>query len=137
EETNMKVGCCRWVSWCGLALGAAIPARAVDFGQIDDFQDGTAMAWDEGIVSPNRPTNVANGGPAGAGDAYLRNVSTGGVGGSGSRQVMFNRSQWTGDFGAAGVTRIEGDLANFGTTPLSIRVALKGPMGSWYVSTDA
>jgi hypothetical protein len=137
----MRIGRCRiaavavpLVSCCG--WGAAPARAAVTFGQIDTFQDGTAMDWDEGIVSPNRPTNVPTGGPAGAGDAYLRNVSTGGLGGSGSHQVMFNRSQWTGDYAAAGVTRVEGDLANFGTTPLVIRVAVKGPGGSWYGSND-
>jgi hypothetical protein len=56
--------------------------------------------------------------------------------GSGSHQVMFDRARWTGDFEATGVTRVEADLANFGATPLAIRVAIKGQSLTWWGSTD-
>jgi hypothetical protein len=102
--------------------GAARPARAVVFGQLDDFQSGT-VGWSEGFSSPNPPTTVADGGPQGAGDAYLRDVAGGGFG-AGSRQVMFNQAQWAGDYNAAGVTRVTGWAANFGTSPLHLRLAL-------------
>ena len=102
--------------------GAARPARAVVFGQRDDFESGT-MGWAEGFSSPNPPTTVDDGGPQGAGDAYLRDVASGGFG-PGSRQVMFNQAQWAGDYNAAGVTRVTGWAANFGTTPLHLRLAL-------------
>jgi hypothetical protein len=119
-----------------LAAGAVAPRAVADitFGQVDDFEDGTPAGWSEGFPSQNPPTNVATGGPGGAGDHYLQNVSAGI--GSGSHQVMFDRSRWTGDFGTAGVTRVEADLANFGATPLAIRVAIKGQSLTWWSSTD-
>ncbi|PWB73274.1 MAG: hypothetical protein C3F15_10055, partial [Holophagae bacterium] len=83
-----------------LAMATAVPAWAVDPLQVDDFEDGTTMGWEEGAPSPNPPVNVADGGPGGAGDAYLENTSSGGTG-AGSRMVMFNNAQWTGDYVAA------------------------------------
>ena len=136
------------VIWCatGVSLaGAALGARAqVTFGQIDDFQDGTNMGWDEGSASINPPTNEPSGGPAGANDRYLRNVSSGG-GGAGSRMVMLNfavppspSSHWDGDYNAAGITRLEAQMANFGETTLHMRVnILGGASFSRYGSTDA
>src|SRR2546421_7369692 len=59
------------------------------------------------------------------------------MGGAGSRQVMFNASQWTGNYIAAGVTRINAMLANFGSTTLYMRIALQGGPGfSQYGSTN-
>ncbi|HSV14264.1 MAG TPA: hypothetical protein VLI90_08390 [Tepidisphaeraceae bacterium] len=124
---------------CGLLASALIaPAHAtVTFAQLDDFQDGTTMGWQQGFQATNPPANVATGGPAGAGDRYLQNISTGGFGAS-SRQVMFNNAQWTGDFFHAGVTRINAMLANFGSTTLSMRVAMQGGTNfSEYSSTNA
>ena len=117
-------------------IGAA-QARAVTYGQLDNFQDGTTMGWSEGAVSPNPPTNVANGGPLGAGDRYLQNISAGGFG-AGSRLVEFNQLQWTGDYSAAGVTAIEADLINLGPTTLNVRLALGGgSFSTRYGSTTA
>lgn len=110
-------------------------ATAVVFGQVDDFQSGTALDWREGLVSPNPPENVATGGPRGGGDGFLRNVSTGSFG-AGGRQIMFNKAQWTGDYNAAGVARVSGWFANFGATPLLIRLALEGSF-TRFGSTDA
>jgi hypothetical protein len=111
------IGCAGFFVWC------ATPARAaVVFGQVDDFQDGTTMGWSEGASTPNEPAN-ASGGPGGAQDLYVRNVSSGGIGGAGSKQVMFNGAQWAGDYNAAGVTRVSGWAANFGGTTLHLRVA--------------
>ena len=118
---------------------ASAPVHAITIGQLDDFQDGTTMNWTEGAPSPNQPVNVSSGGPANVGDSYLDNVSTGG-GGPGSQMIMFNRTQWTGDYTAAGVARIAMDLANFGSGSLSIRIAvgdLGGDQGTWYTSTDS
>src|SRR5215468_3493420 len=100
-------------------------ASAVTFGQKDDFQDGTTMGWVEGVPSPNPPTNVANGGPGGAGDRYVQNVASGGAG-AGSKQIMFNQAQWAGNYVAAHVTQVDGLFANFGTTTLSVRFAIEG-----------
>jgi hypothetical protein len=101
-----------------------VPAyAAITFGQLDNFQDGTTQGWDEGAASPNPPANVADGGPRGAGDAYLQNVS-GGVGGAGGKMVMFSGSQWAGNYNAAGVTQIDASVANLGAEPLFMRLAV-------------
>jgi hypothetical protein len=105
------------------ALAASVPAQgAVTFGQLDDFQNGSTMGWDKGDASTTPPTNVAAGGPRGEGDRFLQNVSEGF--GPGSRQVILNKTQWAGDYNVAGVTRVDASLANFGTTPLFMRLAL-------------
>jgi len=110
---------------------------SITLGQVDDFQDGTVMGWVEGIVSPNAPTNVASGGPAGVGDRYLQNIASGPPSGAGSKQIMYNQSQWTGDYLAAGVTQIEAMMANFGATDLYIRLAVEGNFFERYASTTA
>lgn len=121
---------------CVLVGLMASPALAdIANGQVDDFEDGTVMGWSEGTGSPNQPVNVANGGPSGTGDNYLENFSAGG-GGPGSRQVMYNRDQWTGDYLDAGVTSIEADLANFGNVSLYVRIALEGAAGEQYASSN-
>ena len=103
--------------------GGSRATAAITFGQLDDFQNGTVMSWAEGVASPNPPTNSPSGGPRGEGDAYLRNDSAGGSS-AGGRMVMFNQDQWTGDYNAAGVTRIDASLANLGSTPLFMRVTI-------------
>ncbi|HRX85417.1 MAG TPA: PEP-CTERM sorting domain-containing protein [Phycisphaerae bacterium] len=117
------------------ALAPAAQATVV-LGQVDTFQDGTTMGWSEGITSPNPPTNVATGGPAGAGDRYVQNIATGG-GGAGSRQIMYNQSQWAGDYIAAGVDRINAMVANQGATDLYLRVAVEGDFAERYASSTA
>jgi len=125
---------------------------AVNPPQTDDFEDGTTMSWREGVGSPNPPVNISNGGPGGIGDNYLQNVSGGGIG-AGSRLVMFNNAQWTGDYTMFGpVPRFRLHMANFGGTALTMRVAIESvaaggtqwasttaailpPDGNWYVVT--
>lgn len=111
-----------------LALPAA--ATAITNGQLDDFQDGTTQGWASGAVNPNPPVNVATGGPAGTGDGYLLATSTGDFG-AGSKLVIFNQSQWAGDYATAGVTFIKADMANFGATDLMMRVNLSGNGGAY------
>ena len=123
------------VAFAALGCLIATPARgAIVFGQVDDFENGTSMGWDEGF-SPNAPTAVASGGERGTGDAYLRNVSSGGFG-AGSKQVMFNLSQWTGNYNAAGVTRLRAWVANFGPDPLHLRVTFASGINQ-FSSTNA
>ncbi len=108
---------------------------AVEPGQADDFEDGTVMGWDEGFQSPNPPVNIPDGGPMGAGDAYLENSSDGGFG-AGSRMVMYNNAQWTGNFNALGIPlSIRAHMANFGAELLLMRVALEGANGARYASS--
>ena len=108
---------------------AALPAQALTVGQIDTFQDGTRDGWGVGGAG-TQPSNIANGGPSGAGDQYLQVTSTGG-GGTDSKLVILNTSQWLGNYSGAGITGIGMDLANFGTQPLSMRLAffISRPIG--------
>jgi hypothetical protein len=106
-------------------------------GQIDDFQSGTAQGWTNGSPIRPDPTN-SDGGPAGAGDRYLR-ISSGTFGGA-SRLVSFNITQWIGDYLTAGVTGISMDLKNTTASPESIRIALRASNGAQttpgYASTN-
>lgn len=118
-------------------LEASIPASAVTPGQIDDFQDGTTMGWKEGPFSPNQPTVVATGGPEGADDKYLSNISSG-LEQEGGYMAMFNEDQWRGDYVAAGVSRIRAHMANAGDSTLYIRIGMEGGAdATLYASTDA
>lgn len=121
-----------------LALLLAAPASGVTLGQVDDFQGGTAAAWRIGRTA-TVTTNVATGGPAGVGDAYLRFDSNGGrVAG---RHVFFNTDQWSGDYAAAGVKGIALDAINLSVDEtLFVRVAIgtnqSGSSGTWFASTN-
>jgi len=119
-------------------LAASSAGSGVMLGQVDDFEDASTMSWMEGLPSPNPPENIPSGGPGGVDDNYLENESAGGAG-PGSAQVIFNQSQWAGDYLTAGVTGIEAYMANFGSTDLDMRLALEGPAGSmeWYGSSSA
>jgi len=115
---------------------AAVNSRAINKLQIDDFEDGTVMGWSEGGSSLNPPVNITTGGPAGTGDNYLQNISSGGSG-AGSKMVMFNTAQWSGNYVTAGITQIYAAMANFGANPLSMRVAVQGPGNTRYGSATA
>jgi hypothetical protein len=120
-----------------LITAFAIPtANAVTLGQIDDFEDGTTQLWSEGGPSPNPPQNMASGGPAGVDDNYLSNTSTG-IGSSGSKMVMSNTGPWSGDYISEGIQGIKMMMANFGSTPLQMRIAISGPSATRYGSTTA
>ena len=100
-------------------VGAPLSAMALSLGQIDDFEDGTAQGWGTG----NGPaSNIASGGPAGAGDNFLQYTSSGGSGVN-SRMVIFNISQWQGNYIAAGITGLDMDLNNLSAQPLALRLA--------------
>ena len=94
------------------------------------------MSWQEGLNSPNPPTNVSTGGPAGAGDKFLRDISSGGVG-AGAKLIMFNEAQWIGNYNLAGVDRITAQMANLGSTTLFMRIGVRSTSGTVYGSTAA
>ena len=101
------------------STGAA--SAGIVAGQIDTFQNGTPANWTNGHQTG--PQVVATGGPAGAGDRYIR-VDANGLGGAGSRMVIFNRSQWTGNFTAAHVSAVDMDLKNLSTVALPMRIVI-------------
>jgi len=111
-----------------LALALAGSARAVTLFQVDKFDAGVA-GWSEGSATPNAP-QVADTGLSGG--AYLSNASGGG-GGPGSRMMMWNDAQWTGDFMGTGVVGIEFDARSVGVQPIDFRFAFSGS-GGWFMS---
>ena len=116
---------------CALLLTAGeAKADPIVIGQTDTFQNGTTQGWHVGRDAPPavRPTVVATGGPAGAGDQFMRLTALGGNG-PGSKLSVINSSQWAGDYLSAGVTAITMDLRNFGPSDLSLRLLFVGPFG--------
>jgi hypothetical protein len=103
-----------------VALLLAEPARAIVLGQFDNFQDGTTMGWETGPFA-QPVTNISTGGPAGAGDRYIRLSADGS--GPGGRLVGFNYTTWIGNYIGAGVTAISISLNNFSAVDLAIRFA--------------
>jgi uncharacterized repeat protein (TIGR02543 family) len=104
-----------------------VAADAITLGQIDEFNTDT-QNWRSGNHNPSPPQRIPNGGPDGAGDGYLELSSTG-VGNAGSKLVVFNTSQWTGDWTGEGVNTIEMDLNNLGATDLVMRLSINGSGG--------
>jgi hypothetical protein len=116
-----------------VALHGTRADAQVRVGQVDDFENGTTQNWVInllGLGSPppgTLPSNVASGGPGGAGDNYLRLASAGGQG-AGSRLASINYGgQWVGDYRAAGIGAIRLDARNFGTTDLALRLLFENP----------
>ena len=99
---------------------------------LDDFEDGTTQNWfagggPVGGVPPVPPTNVPTGGPAGLerqlplGHCDWRRRCREPAG-------RMNGTQWALDFIAAGITKIEMDVINLGTTELSLRLLFEDPI---------
>jgi hypothetical protein len=122
--------------WRSAALAALLirPAAAVTLGQVDDFEGGTTLGWTSG---GSTITSIAiDAGPGGPGDDAL-NVQ------ADNRTVVFGGMQWTGNYVAAGVTRITMDVRHSNTFTLQLRIGIaNGPFGSQgagdtYVTTTA
>jgi hypothetical protein len=111
-----------------ITLFAAAPAaRAVVSTEVDTFQDGTTEGWTGGAS----PTNIASGGPAGAGDKYLR------LSANFSNMASYNFTQWSGNYTGAGVMDIGVDLMDQpGSDPASIRLVIFGPTLSRWTSVN-
>lgn len=102
-----------------------ITARAAPIlGQKDDFKNSSSAGWDNGSANPNPATVIQTGGPAGTGDAYLR-VSSKGGGGAGSKLVVFNSTQWAGNYSLAGVDTIQMSVKNFGSSTVALRLIVE------------
>ncbi|MPZ42328.1 MAG: PEP-CTERM sorting domain-containing protein [Betaproteobacteria bacterium] len=112
-----------------VAAAIGSPVAAVTLGETDTFSsssEGWFIGGGPGGFPATALTVAPTGGPSGAGDAYLQLTSTGSSG-PGSRLVANNATQWTGNYIGAGVTAIEMDLNNFGTTDLTIRLLFEDP----------
>lgn len=112
----------------GLLLLQSSLAMAVSSAQLDDFSDDTLQGWQMGFASITNThlSNIANGGPAGAGDNFLEVVADG-TNAAGGRLTFFNQAQWAGDYLAAGVTSIAMDLKNFSSSEiLNLRLGIEG-----------
>jgi len=103
------------------SLVVAHGAHAVTLGQSDDFEDGT-QGWGSAQPFPGQPAQEPDGGPAGAGDGWLRITGAGGDG-PGSRISALNSTQWTGDYG--GAAAIEVDLQTPTAASLAIRLVFR------------
>src|SRR5262245_31977559 len=88
-------GRCAWLVLAAVLLLTPAVGSAVVIGQIDDFEDGTTQDWGSGSSNPNGPANVADDGPAGAGDNFLQLTANGA--GSGGKLVAFCTEQWAGN----------------------------------------
>lgn len=117
-----------------VAAFASAQAGGIVPDQVDDFNGGSVLGWAEGGPSPNPP--VINVGGSSDGSDYLRNTSTG-TGQEGSRMIMFNSSQWSGNYANGPVRQITLEMANFGANALSMRWAIQGANGARWVSASA
>jgi hypothetical protein len=95
-------------------------SRAVVGGQVDNFEGGTVSNWQNG-PHLGAATNISTGGPAGAGDNFVR-ISSSGVSGSGGKLVVFNHDQWAGDYLQQQITAIRMDVNNLGSEDLTLRL---------------
>jgi hypothetical protein len=117
---RVRVPCALAFVYLVSLIAPAPQAGAVTFGQVDDFESGTTAGWGGAPT-----TNVADAGPGGAGDHALRIAATGG------RVVAVNTAQWTGDYTAAGVTKLLLDVRNENAFPLELRIGFaQGVLGS-------
>lgn len=123
------------VAALSLSLGLSLPSQAVTLGQTDTFESGTTEDWRINLLAIGNPPaaalpqNIADGGPAGIGDNFMRLTAIGG-GGAGSRLTAANAfGAWAGDYSSAGITGIRMDLRNSGATDLLLRLAFENPNG--------
>ena len=111
-----------------LLVCSAFPVAAfgITLGQVDNFEDGTTNGWIDGLGG--NTTNINTGGPAGVNDNYLQ-VSSGSFGGQ-TRMVVFNQSQWLGNYVTVGVAAVSMDLRRFGgSSSIPIRIAIRESSG--------
>ena len=121
----------RFCSLLALTILVFAPStsRGITLGQIDTFEDGTKDGWTAGPVIQS-----TLGGPGGASDHYL--ILKPGVSTATMLLQFENDSQWTGNYLAAGVTRIEMDLINPSSSAMSMRIAIaNGGIGGYTSST--
>jgi len=127
------------------------PAGAISSGQVDDFQDATLQGWNSGgqggNPNPNPPLVGPICGPGGGCGPSLDHyaILTGNgsppappPAGAGRAVVASNALQWSGDYLGAGVTSIQLDVNNLGTTDLILRLSMLSldPSGGTFSLTN-
>jgi hypothetical protein len=118
------------------AAGFPSQTAALVIGQTNTFQDLTTDGWFAGGLGPPGqhppvpPQVVANGGPGGAGDAFLQITGTGALNAPGGRVVAIGGTQWAGNYSALAPVAIAMDLRNLGQNPLTVRLLLEDPQGA-------
>lgn len=113
-----------------LLLIPCIAHGTISLSQVETFDSPTG--WQIGVVGLGIPSIQPNFGPNGPGDFALQTSSSPG-GGSGSRLIIFNSSDWTGNYTSNGVSGLSMDLRNTGSANLFMRIAVNGP-GGWFVT---
>lgn len=97
--------------------------------QVDDFEDGTTKNWSD--PSGTGAENIANNGPSGDGDNYLRDYTNGNGAGSGSKLIIRNNgNQWSGNFIAEGVQSITLNVRAL-TNTINVRLSINGSGGKF------
>lgn len=113
----------------GITALIACSTSAGLLNQVDTFDSGLENWAGLGGVSGGVITNMATGGPDGAGDAYLQ-LERGTA--PEFHIATFNTNQWAGDYVAEGITALRMDLNHIaGTDPLRIRIMIWGNGGVW------
>jgi hypothetical protein len=131
-----------------LTGASSVSASVIQSGLIDDFENGTTQSWVKGIEQSKAailpPKNMAN---ADESNRYLEVQSIGGTDDSAareahSRMVIFNESQWAGDY--TGIATITASMKATSITEeyLYMRLAIfdekvSGESQSRYVSSNA
>ncbi|MCI0333265.1 MAG: hypothetical protein L0228_08590 [Planctomycetes bacterium] len=100
---------------------------SITTGHVDNFNDGTLQDWRVGSLG-DFPAIQTDFGPSGSGDHSLW-MATSGAGGSVARLIVLNDStNWTGNWTAAGVARVELDVLgpSSNSFPLMMRLGIAG-----------
>lgn len=111
-------------------LAFGIVSAQVTLNQVDDFEDGTEKNWFEAGASAAMAENISTDGPAGVDDNYLRDYTTQSPGGPGSRMIIRNNMQWSGDFSSAGVGSVLMDVRAL-NVDITVRISVTGPGGNF------
>ncbi|WP_299526263.1 T9SS type A sorting domain-containing protein [Winogradskyella sp.] len=113
-----------------LLFSLSILSAQVTLNQVDDFEDSTEQGWFEAGASGAPAENVSTDGPNGADDSYLRDYTTQNTTGAGSRLIIRNTTQWTGNFISEGVGSIIVDVRAL-NVDITIRASITGPGGNF------
>ena len=98
-------------------------AADVPVGQVDDFQSGSMTNWTGGAI-----LSLADGGPAGPGDRYLRVASDPN---DANHLGVQAKEAWAGNYVANRILAITMDVRNLGTEAINLRMLTTGAGCRW------